>query len=228
MKSAIRRRSFVLRLSFIATLFLLGAMGATAQTTPTRQLVIIPPERPRCVEQQACTIELRTTGGLAPFHWLVVDGTLPAGLALDRNTGRIEGTPTQAGQKKVTVMASDVNAQLARLSITITIVSLLEVEWRSAPQLRDTNLGGSLRVINHSGNEVMLTVIVVAVNEIHKAFALGYQHFTLAAGATSPDIPFGMQMSPGRYGVRADAVGEVAPKNIIYRSDLEAGPFTAP
>jgi hypothetical protein len=71
-------------------------------------------------------------------------------------------------------------------------------------------------------------VLVVAVNEIGKAFALGYQHFALAPGATSPTIPFGMQMSPGRYRVRADAVGEVAPKNVIYRSALEAGPFATP
>jgi len=35
-------------------------------------------------------------------------------------------------------------------------------------------------------------------------------------------------LPPGRYRVRADAVGEVAPKNIIYRSALEAGPFLTP
>jgi hypothetical protein len=74
----------------------------------------------------------------------------------------------------------------------------------------------------------MLTVVVVAVNEINKAFTLGYQHFSIAPGATSPVIPFGMQLPPGRYRVRADAVGEVAPKNLIYRSALEAGPFRTP
>ena len=198
------------------------------QPVRAQGFVIIPPERPRCLEQKDCTIELKTSGGASPFLWRVVRGELPKGLVLDRNTGKIEGTPTQAGQSTVTISVLDTTARPAQLSITISIVSLLEVEWRTAPALHDANIHGSLRVINHSGNEIDLTVIVVAVNEINKAFALGYQHFTLKAGAASPDIPFGMQMPPGRYGVRADAVGEVAPKNIIYRSDLEAGPFNTP
>jgi hypothetical protein len=213
-----------------AVSFLLVAVAATAQTSPRqpRRFDIVPPERPRCIEQQDCTIQLRTSDGVAPFQWRVSSGDLPKGLELDRNTGKIAGTPTQAGVTTVVVTVTDRTAYTAQLRITITIVSLLEIEWRSVPGMRDTNLGGSLHVINHSGNDVMLTVIVVAVNEIHKAFALGYQNFTLAAGATSPDIPFSMQMPPGRYGVRADAVGEVAPKNIIYRSALEAGPYSTP
>ena len=71
----------------------------------------------------------------------------------------------------------------------------------------------------------VLTVIVVAVNEYGKAFTLGYQHFTLSAGTTSPDIPFQMLMPRGRYRVRADAVGELLAKNQIFRTNKEAGPF---
>ena len=215
--------------SILVCLAVVVAAGqASAQPRTVQRFEIVPPERPRCLEQQACRIELRTSGGASPFVWRVAGGDLPVGLALNRNTGRIEGTPTKAGTSIVTVLATDSATHAAQLRLTITIVSLLEIEWRTAPALSETNLRGSLRVINHSGNEVMLTVVVVAVNEINKAFTLGYQHFSLAAGASSPDIPFGMQMPPGRYGVRADAVGEVASKNIIYRSDLEAGPFTTP
>jgi hypothetical protein len=157
-----------------------------------------------------------------------MQGKLPAGLSLDHNTGRISGIPIAPGQSTIIAQVRDGTGQSARLRITITIQSLLEVVWQSAPTLSETNLSGSLRVTNYSGNEAVVTVIVVAVNEINKAFALGYQHFSLAPGAASPVIPFAMQMPPGRYRVRADAVGEVAAKNLIYRTALEAGPFATP
>jgi hypothetical protein len=211
----------------LAVAVLLCLSCACFAQTP-RRFTIIPPERLTCREQQPCTIDLQATGGQAPLNWLLTQGKLPPGLSLNRQTGRVSGTPTAAGQSTVTVIARDARAQVATLKLTITVLSLLEIAWQSPPSLADTNLSGSLRVTNYSGNEVMLTVIVVAVNEIGKAFALGYQHFALAPGAASPTIPFGMQMPPGRYRVRADAVGEVAPKNVIYRSALEAGPFATP
>ena len=72
-------------------------------------------------------------------------------------------------------------------------------------------------------------MIVVAVNEYGKAFALGYQHFVLAASTTSPVVPFQMQQMPrGRYRVRADAVAEIASKKQILRANKEAGPFELP
>jgi hypothetical protein len=210
-------------------MFMLAVMAASAQTTPRPQaparLTIVPPERPVCREQQRCAIDLLANGGRTPYDWSLLQGKLPAGLSLDRTRGRISGTPTAPGQSTVTIMVRDAVGQADRLRITITIQSLLDIVWQSAPVLDQTNISGSLRVTNYSGNEVMLTVVVVAVNEIGKAFTLGYQHFSLLPGAASPVIPFGMQLPPGRYRVRADAVGEVAAKNLIYRSALEAGPF---
>jgi Putative Ig domain len=213
-------------------IFALAVVVASAQTTPRptapARLTIVPPERPVCREQQRCAIDLLASGGRGSYDWSIIQGKLPVGLSLDRNNGRIFGTPTVPGQSTLTIMVRDALGQTAQLRITITIRSLLDVVWQTAPALDQTNLSGSLRVTNYSGNEVMLTVVVVAVNEIGKAFTLGYQHFSLLPGATSPVIPFGMQLPPGRYQVRADAVGEVAAKNLIYRTALEAGPFAAP
>lgn len=207
------------------------AVASTAQTAPRpstpREFAIVTPERVRCVEQQPCLIALRASDGKLPLRWRVLRGRLPAGLTLDRDSGRITGTPPAAGQAPLTVEVTDSSspAQTAQLRITVLILSTLDIVWQRPPALSGTDLNGTLQVTNYSGNQVVLTVVVVAVNEVGKAFTLGYQHFSIAPGATSPVIPFGMRLPPGRYNLRADAVGEVAEKNIIYRSSLQAGPF---
>ena len=222
------RRRFIFPLGLALSLTIASFAQAGRPSTP--RFAILPPERPRCIEQQPCMIELRTTQGRSPIQWRVLRGTLPTGLGLDRNRGRITGTATIPGSSTVTIEANDSLGSSAQITITIVVVSNLEISWRSAPSFSDENLTGALVVTNFSGNTVDLTVIVVAVNEINKAFALGYQKLPLAPGATTPSIPFGtqIQLPPGRYRVRADAVGEVAAKNLIYRSALEAGPFATP
>jgi hypothetical protein len=47
------------------------------------------------------------TGGLAPYHFAIRFGNLPAGLALNPKSGVIDGTPTRAGTSEFTVRASN-------------------------------------------------------------------------------------------------------------------------
>ena len=81
---------------------------------------------------------------------------------------------------------------------------------------------GSLLVTNNSDDDFDQTVIVEAVNEIGKAFTLGYQHFKLAAHATSPLIRFETLLPPGHYVIHADAVAEVPSRHAIHRLHLQA------
>jgi hypothetical protein len=76
---------------------------------------------------------------------------------------------------------------------------------------------GSVIVRNFTEREFTLTVIVMAVNEIGRATALGYQEFTLGAGREQV-IPFGSSPGPASYVVHADAVAEAASTNTIYRA----------
>ena len=78
-------------------------------------------------------------------------------------------------------------------------------------------LNGSVIVSNLTEQDFTLTVIVMAVNQIGRATALGYQEFTLRSGAEQV-IPFGASPGPGSYIVHADAVAEVASTNTIYRA----------
>ena len=91
------------------------------------------------------------------------------------------------------------------------------VEWKQPPAVHGQTLEGSVVVSNLTAQDVTLTVIVMAVNQIGRATALGYQEFTLRSGAQQV-IPFGSSPGPGTYIVHADAVAEVASTNTIYRA----------
>lgn len=94
-------------------------------------------------------------------------------------------------------------------------------QWRTGPTLDVRSLRGTVVVTNQSDDSFDQTVIVEAVNEIGKAFALGYQHFTLPPHSTSLPIRFDTALPPGQYIVHADAVAEVASRNLIHRQHLE-------
>ena len=68
---------------------------------------------------------LRRIGGLTPYRWSVVAGTLPAGLALEKSTGKLSGTPTAPGKSAVTFRVFDSTtptAQTATVKVSITVV----------------------------------------------------------------------------------------------------------
>ena len=100
----------------------------------------------------------------------------------------------------------------------------LLAEWIAAPQLTGNEVKGSIVVVNGSDDDYDQTVLVEAINEIGKAFAIGYQHFTLERRTRSVAIGFDTTLPPGRYLVRADAVAEVASKHAVHRTHLVA-PF---
>ena len=87
--------------------------------------------------------------------------------------------------------------------------------------MNGSRIGGRLEVSNSTGDDFDFTVVVLAVNEIGKAFAIGYQHFPLKSGVESMEIPFGETLPQGRYVVHVDAVGEVPPRHAIYRARLQ-------
>ncbi|HMD72215.1 MAG TPA: tetratricopeptide repeat protein, partial [Bryobacteraceae bacterium] len=65
---------------------------------------------------------LRTSGGSSPVSWVVTRGALPNGLSLDRQTGRIEGTPAARGTFTFVAQASDSRGHTAQRTFTLTVV----------------------------------------------------------------------------------------------------------
>ncbi len=167
--------------------------------------------------------QLNAQGGIAPYSWRISDGKLPPGLEFEEHRGLISGMPTTPGEYRFTVALSDSAVppiQLERIFV-IKISAALTVEWKQAPMVRNDAIRGEVVVRNHTGSAFDLTVVVLAVNETGKAFALGYQQFTLNPETVSPTIPFGSSLPNGSYIVHVDAVAELATANIIHRARLQ-------
>jgi hypothetical protein len=158
-------------------------------------------------------------GAAPPYTWQIVDGKLPPGLKLSASRGTITGVPASAGDYKFSVAITDSGIPAQRLLKTylITVTAALMVDWKAGPAVHGQQLEGSAVVTNLTDQDVVLTVIVMAVNQIGRATALGYQEFTLKASGEQV-IPFGSSPGPGTYIVHADAVAEVARTNSIYRA----------
>ena len=90
-------------------------------------------------------------GGLAPYTWSVISGSLPAGLNLNPSTGEISGTPTAAGSSSFTVQALDANQSIANSLLSITISA-------ARPDLVVTALSGPISGTKGTRITVMATV----------------------------------------------------------------------
>jgi hypothetical protein len=92
---------------------------------------VLPPGRVGTVYPGAT---LSSTGGTAPISWSVSKGSLPAGLALNANSGTITGTPTASGTSSFTVTATDSSSPApltAKAAFTIAIAAHLAVTTNS-------------------------------------------------------------------------------------------------
>jgi hypothetical protein len=198
--------------------------GAVAQTRP---LTITTSSLPNGVAGSAYDARFVAEGGRLPYAWKIVEGDLPPGVELDARSGALQGIPTSAGEFHFSVALED--ASEPRIAVqrkyTLVITAALTIQWERPPQVHGEKISGSLLVVNQTGRTFEQTVIVLAVNQDGKAFALGYQHFTLNPRATSPLIPFESSLPYGTYIVHADAVAEVSAINTIYRARLQTEPM---
>ena len=203
---------------------------AVAQTEPPPQAepsppLIVPDQNlPSLNVGLDIRIPLRAIGGVQPYQWLLTGGELPPGLNLDP-AGYLFGRPSKPGSYEFTLTVTD----SARPVHTVTkdlkseVTAALLLEWLNPPSVQGDQITGSVQVSNGTKEDDFdLTVIIVAVNEIGRATALGYQHTTLKPGVTNFAIQFGSTLPVGSYVVHADAIAEIPAKNTILRQHLQA------
>jgi len=165
-------------------------------------------------------VQLRSSGEVGTHHWRIVAGGLPRGLKLEES-GRLWGAPEQSGQFEFTVRLRD-GREEARRKFTLTVEPPFQVDWSKKSQVNGNRIDGSVKVSNTTGRDFDLTFAVLAVNDIGRATAIGYQHFSLKKNTKDMELPFGDTLSPGNYVVNVDVVGEEPVSKMIFRARLVA------
>ena len=209
---------------------LLGVMAASAACLAQQAgatgppLVIRTTSLPKAYVRQPYEAGLKGQGGIAPLHWEVTGGALPAGVILSQE-GVLSGTPADTGEFHfiVTMRDSGKPAYEERKQLSLTVVAPLLAQWGRYPKMAGHQIEGSVEVSNQTDHDFDLTVIVLAVDETGRATAIGYQHFTLKKDTAGVEIPFRENLPRGAYQVNVDAVAEVAESNSIYRARLAPG-----
>ena len=196
--------------------------NSAAQNAGTAGITIETEHLPEATPQQGYWTMLRANGGVPLLHWTVIRGKLPPGLEL-QDSGVITGVPTTAGEFRFTAEVNDSAQPPNRLhrQFTIIVLTPLLLDWSRIPTAQGDRIDGAVKITNGTKDSFDLTVIVVAVNEIGKAFALGYQRMDFKAGTADLQIPFGSTLPQGAYVVHADAVAEVPSRNAIFRRRLQ-------
>lgn len=216
------------RVVVVALLLLLGAAppARPQQAAPAAEPLTITTESfLRWAAQFPYDFPLHAQGGTPPLRWKVASGTLPPGVELDAEHGRLRGTPSSTGEFHFALTVTDSGSppyERTR-SFVLKVVPPLEVVWKQAPKVAGDQIEGSVEISNNTPEEFDLTVIVVAVNEFGKAFALGYEHGPMPAETALQSFSFGAQINlpRGRYIVHVDTVAEVPARQAIYRARLQ-------
>jgi hypothetical protein len=203
----------------------LGTPASFAQTRTASPAAVLP----NGFLGQAYYYQLGTPQqGTPPWRFRSVRGSLPPGIALD-SAGVLSGTPTAPGEFHFTLEATDSSPKPVAKTrdYVLTVPPPLTIAWTQPPQVSAGGaIAGEIQVTIGSAHALDLTVIVVAVNTVNKAFALGYQHGSLGTGSQS--ISFGSTLPRDTYVVHADAIAEDSETGKIYRARLQTGPLTVP
>lgn len=74
-------------------------------------------------QDNAASRTVSATGGVTPYTWSVLSGSLPTGMTLDANTGVISGTPTTVQTASFTIRVTDANSSTDDQALTLDVVA---------------------------------------------------------------------------------------------------------
>jgi len=202
-------------------LILCASLCGLARAQSSEPLVILESSLPPMDAGVDQRIQLHATGGVPPYRWAVI-GDLPEGMIFTAD-GVLMGRPTKPGAFAMTVSVFDSGrpAHAINKEFRSLVTAALVLEWLRPPAVHGTQIDGAVQVSNSTQDKFDLTVFIVAVNQIGRATALGYQRLDLRPGSTNVQIPFTETLPPGTYVVHADAIAEIPAKGVILRQRLQ-------
>jgi hypothetical protein len=206
----------------IAGLILSTPCVSAQQAQPHNSVSIAPAKLPRASLWNHYLFQFQADGGVPPYHWRMVNGSLPRGLTLQEN-GEVIGTVEEQGQRDFTVAVIDQTGKKQQQNYTLSTETPLSTAWSRKTEVNGQRVDGSIKVSNTTGRDFDLTFVVLAVNDNGRATAIGYQRFWLKASTRDQELPFGDTLPRGNYAVNVDVVGEEPQSNMIFRSRLVTG-----
>jgi uncharacterized repeat protein (TIGR01451 family) len=105
------------------------------------------------------------SGGSAPYVFGVTSGSLPAGLALDPDTGVISGTPTSTSMASFTLSATDANGCVLSRAYAITPLANTDFGDLSSLPAASSTFSGNLRMGVLLDTEVAATINTSATGD---------------------------------------------------------------
>jgi len=208
-------------------LVLVSCAGAQPEKSPG-QPEITTKQLPDAGLWNPYSFRLETNEGTESLNWRAAGGALPHNLQL-REHGTIEGDVNELGTFDLTVIAVGRRGVASKPKrLTLEVEPALKADWMRKSQVNGNRIDGSIKVSNTTGRDFDLTFDVLAVNEIGRATAIGYQHFTLKKNAQNMELPFGDILPPGSYVVNIDVVAEEPESRMIFRTRMAAQQTIAP
>jgi hypothetical protein len=210
-------RSKVLLLSLFLLVRPLGAQDGPVSAS----LSIASKQLPKASLWEPYLFRMGASGGLEPYHWHVIAGSLPRRFSLSEH-GELAGTLDDVEQSEFTVRIADSSnpAKQQKQDLVLATEPPLSAYWDHKATVNGQRIDGSIKVSNRTGRDFDLTFVTLAVNDIGRATAIGYQHFPLKRDTRDMEIPFGETLSPGNYVVNVDVIGEEPVSRRIFRARL--------
>ena len=206
----------------VLSLFLIAGCAVAQTGQSAGQLEIRSEKLPAAGLWNPYSFTLETKQGSDSLNWRMEGGSLPHNLHL-RPHGAIEGVVNELGTFELTVIATGpAGVRTKPQRFTLEVEPALKADWLRKSQVNGNRIDGSIKVSNTTGRDFDLTFDVLAVNEIGRATAIGYQHFSLKKNTRDMELPFGDTLAPGTYVVHIDVVAEEPESKMILRTRMAA------
>ncbi len=101
----------------------MAAVTVTPPVPSISSLAITNSALPQANASVPYSASLSAVGGVAPYNWSLISGSLPQGIQLQSSTGAIQGTTSKLGSYPVSVQVTDASGRDATAGFSLTVIA---------------------------------------------------------------------------------------------------------